>query len=108
MAFFPVLVCVTIFQNKCKIFWVSSQVNKNCHIALRVAAIHSSTSDRHLEKKNGMGYVNIGHFRIKCFKRLCEQVAHEEMVFMLQSTEGALLEKPSVYDFEGSGHKELK
>lgn len=30
------------------------------------------------------------------------------MVFMVQSTEGALLEKPRVYDVEGSGHKELK
>lgn len=30
------------------------------------------------------------------------------MVFMLQSTEGALLEKPSVYDVECAGHKERK
>lgn len=76
-----------------------------------MAAIHSPDSDRHLEhkeKKDGMGYVNIGHFRMKLFRRLCDQVAHEEMVFMWQSTEGAILEKPSVYDVEGSRHKELK
>lgn len=76
-----------------------------------MAAIHSPGSDRHLEhqeKKNGMGYVNIGHFRMKLFKRLCDQAAHEEMVFMWQSTEGAVLEKPSVYNVEGSRHKELK